>query len=99
MADADPFLSRIFDQLSALEHTLGGIRDDVTTLKANSRISDLLGVEVKEQGVRLTRLELVVAQWTGGATISGKVGSWAAGVFASLLVMAVAGLVGYFVHR
>jgi hypothetical protein len=90
-------LSRIFDQLAAIETTVGEIRVDVATLKANGKTAEALAVEVKDQGLRLAKLEIAAAGWAGAAGASTAVGRWVAGIVATLLTAGVVGVVGYLI--
>lgn len=99
MADEPQLLNHISAQLAAIEATLQALVVDVATLKAGGKGYDSMAVDLREQGQRLSRLELQAASWGGGGGVAGKVGAWAAGIVASLLVIAVAGVVGYFVRH
>lgn len=100
MADADPqLLTHISAQLAAIEATLQALVVDVATLKAGGKGYDSMATDLREQGQRLSKLELQAATWGGAAGAGGKVGAWVAGIIASLLVIAIAGTVGYFLRR
>lgn len=98
MADADsPLLGHILEQLTVISSTLGTVRDDVTTLKAQRRGDETLASEVREQGQRIGRLEQQSSKWEGAASAGGKVGTWIAGILASLITASLAAGIAYVV--
>ena len=96
MADLE-LLPRVFDQLAGIEKSLGAIAVDVATLKADSKTNSAIAIEVKDQALRLTKLEIAAAGWAGAAGASGAVGKWVAGILAGFIVGGGMAVMGYIV--
>lgn len=100
MGDQPDLLQHILDELASIKATVTSVRDDVIALKANGENVKALTADVKDHSARLQKLEIAAAAWTAGATVSGAVGKWVAGIVAGVIVSGgVAALAWVFGHR
>lgn len=89
----DRLLSRIFDQLTAIERTLEGMREDVTILKTERKVTETLANDVRALGERVRALELKSSEWGGAGGMVGKGAGWVSSIVSALIVAAVVGAI------